>query len=281
MDSDVGIGRARYWFCRTAFGLLAVGLALLCIHDAVFLLQIFGFARALGPVQRNPGWFWLVNAPIPWTTFIGSLCLWGLWRVPFWQKRVLPLAVLNGIDAATWLLDHAEELGGEVPEAFRRHDWLVHVATMGFGWVELLLAASLATAVRLHLGDRKAAQSGRAAQLACALGLGVWALYALSQTDWTRWPLVRARIDMVTLLLILNVHAIQVAATFQVALLCMAAARCCTLYVDSWARYEAANDLLKSRSEIEEEIDLISPGRDHQGWEPYPNDSPGDGKRPF
>lgn len=253
MDFDGGIWRARYGLCRLGLGLLAVGLALLCLNDAVFLLRVFfGMARQFGPIQGKRGWFWLVNAPIPWTTFIGSVCLWGLWRTPFWQKRVLPLAVLNGIDVATWLLFNAEELGGEVPEALRRHDWLVHVATMGFGWTELLLTVSLATAVRQHLGDRKATQSGRVAQLTCTLGLGVWALYTISQTDWMAWPLVRAPLDVVAVLLILNQHGLQVLASFQAALLCLAASRQCGMYVASWTKYEAANDPLKSRSETEE-----------------------------
>jgi hypothetical protein len=279
MDWESDLWRGRYWLCRAGFGLLAVGLGLLCIYNVAFILQVFGLARRLGPIHRNPGWFWLVDAPIPWTTLIGSMCLWGLWRVPFWQSRVLPLILMNGADAACWLMDRAGALGLTTPEFARRHDWLMHLVTMGFGWLELFLTATLAASVSLHLGKESSQATGRSARALCTVGIAVWAVYALTQTDWLGWPLVRARIHPLTFLLILNTHVVLILASFQTALLCLAASRHCRQYVAAWSSYESSHDLLKSRSETAEELDLLRPARHRSPEAAQPNDSSTEGKR--
>lgn len=245
MDWDDPHWRSRYLVCRIGFGLLAVGLGLLCLANFSFLAQLFQVAPQLGQAQATPAWFWLVDAPIPWTTLLGSMLLLGLWKVRYWQSRVFFLVLMNAADAATWTLSNARQLGlglpGGVPLGRYRH--LVQLVTMGFGWFELLLTAALAGAVCVHLGRREGVElSLRAAQLLGAIGCSLWALTVLTQTEWRTWPPGRVPLfnnPMGILLLLVETFAQGVAA-FQIALLALTASRECRRYVAEWDRHEAA-----------------------------------------
>lgn len=255
MDVEPWEWRARYRLCQAGFSLLAVGLGLLCLAEVVQLLDVFGMARDIAQAQASPAWFWLVDAPIPWTTLIGSMLLVGQWKEPFWQGRALALALMNGVDAATWTLAHADRLGLTTGAGLGRYRWIVQVGTMGFGWFELLLTASLAAAVCAHLGSTEAQKRLPPARMVGTIGVSLWVIYALTQTNWTVWPVLARPLDRAGVLLLLASTALRAVACFQISLIGLTAARECRRYLVEWERHEAADPFQKHLDPDRDRID--------------------------
>jgi hypothetical protein len=249
--------RSRYRMCRAGFALLALGLGLLCLADVVHLLDAFDLAPELVRAQGTPTWFWLVNAPIPWTTLIGAMLLLGQWKLPFWQGRVLLLVAMNGVDALTWTLTHARQLGLDPGFRLGPYRWLIHLVTMGFGWFELLLTASLAAAVCAHLGNETARRRHQTAQMIGTIGVALWFIYTLTQTQWAAWPPMPNVPDPAGILVLLVSTFLRALACFQIALLGMTASRQCRQYLAEWDVHEGAGAYSRKPEPDRDEIDLF------------------------
>jgi hypothetical protein len=257
MDAEDHEWRSRYRLCRAGFSLLALGLGLLCLADTVLLLAIFRLAPDVAKARETPTWFWLVDAPIPWTTLIGSMLLIGQWKQPFWQGRAVLLTVLNGVDAATWTLSNADRLGIPPGVGLGSFGWAVYLMTLGFGWFELLLAASLAAAVCAHLGAEAAQRRHQTAQMLGAIGVSLWFIFALTQTNWAAWPPRGNFPDQAGRLLHLTAIVVRALTCFQIALLSLMASRQCRQYLVEWDRHEAADPFAKRPGPDRDEIDVF------------------------
>lgn len=255
MDTEPFEWRSRYRLCQAGFSLLALGLALLCLAEAVQLLDIFGVAPEIARAQSAPAWFWVVEAPIPWTTFLGSLLLIGRWKEPFWQGRAVLLTAMNGFDAYSWTLANADRLGLGVGGGMGRYGWLVHITTMGLSWFELLITASLAAAVCAHLGMQHVHRRFLPAQMICTVGASLWLIYSMTQTNWTVWPPMRTPANPAGVLLILASIALRTLACFQIALLGWTASRECRRYLAAWDRHESADPFNTSPPGDREPVD--------------------------
>lgn len=247
--------RSRYRLCQAGFSLLALGLALLFLAEAVQLLDLFGLAPEIARAQATPAWFWLVDTTIPWATLLGSLLLIGQWKEPFWQGRAVLLAVMNGIDAYTWTMAHADRLGLAPGGGVGRYGWLLHVTTMGLCWFELLLTASLAAAVCAHLGMQNLHRRYLPAQMVGTVGASLWFIFAATQTNWTIWPPVRTPPNPAGLLLILASMALRALACFQIALLGWTASRECGRYLAEWDRHESSDPFGTPKAHEDDRID--------------------------
>lgn len=240
--------RPRHGLGRVGFGLIALALGLLCVVEVSLLAYLFGAQHQVQALHDHPAWLWLVDAPITWGSLVGSYLLWALWNQPSWRRRAGLLLIMNAIDAGMWTVVHAEELGlGPEP---RELSWTFFLMASGLGWCELLLAASLAAEIAAQLGNSEAVDSGRNAYSVAIIGLILWAITALSQTDWGAWPLrLRPTAEYPILLLLMTVLLILL--TFLVTVLCLTAARLSGRYLREQARREVDDELLKSRSETE------------------------------
>ena len=269
---------SRLRLCRIGLQLTALALGLLCLSDLIHIdpfiavqfgwrgLGLFRFAQNL---ESQPVWYWGVGLTIPVTSLIGSFYFWGRWPEPSWQLRARALIVLNTIDMGSWLITNSHEMG--LTEFPFRHEWLVHLITLGAGWVELAITASLAEQIGRGLGeprpdrtdpqgepeeDGDAGRSGSVMTLT-TIGLMIWALMVFTQTQWT-WPLAmrpphnpRVPVNVTCWLMDIASIAIQLILTFQVTLMCLTVSRRCQRYVAEKRAEIEQHDLLVSRSESE------------------------------
>jgi hypothetical protein len=246
MDLEFDDPKPRYRLCQLGFGLIALALALLSVDLVCVLAMTFAPMQGLKALLDNPAWTWLVSTPITWASLIGSYFLWGRWNEPSWQRRAGLLVLLNASDAVFWALNHAQELG--LAEKAFPYSWIRAQITMGFGWVELLLIAGLATDVSLHLGKADASDGGRSARSLSLVGMGIWLFLFAVESTWLRMPF-RFRLQM--FLLHLGSLVLLTTASFQVTVLCAIASRQCKRFVAELNLREWDHDLLRSRSETE------------------------------
>lgn len=251
MDWDQPDPQRPYRACRRGFALLAIGLGLLCLTDVASLAYLFGLFPAYGHLRDLPFWTWGVDFPITATTLLGTLCLLQCWPVASWNRRVALLALMNGIDFVTWILTRSEELGVTLAPGIEAHSWFIQLLTLGLGWFELMLAASLAADVSAHLWNTGAGAAGRGVQVTSLIGAVLWAVIVVTRTNWEIWPIAPAPRGPDLALLMLLQTLLQAIATFQLTALCLYASRQCSQYVKHWERRDTSHDLLQSRSESE------------------------------
>lgn len=241
----------RYRLCQIGFALSGLSLGLLSFSSAAELGVFFSGQRNLFAIFQHPIWQWGVSAPITIGSFVGSYLLWGRWRDHSWQRRVGLLVLMNGIDLLLWgyrnLMQQPELLQGQ-NRAVVEHAWLQHLVTGGMGWAELMLFAGLAADVSAQLGSPQARSTGRTIQAICGIGLLLWGMESLTQTNWDRWPLVQNPLTVPALVMILLLMFLTALASFQVTTLCMAAARQCRRYVRE-LQHDDSHELLSSRSD--------------------------------
>ena len=253
MDVDFDEIRPVYRLCRAGFGLMALALGLLCIDSACYLIDPFRRNPELQRILASGWWSWLVGAPITWGSLIGSYALWGRWKAPIWQRRAGLLVLLNFLDLISWAIHHSADLGLKIAEP--PHPWLRENLTIAFGWVELYLTAALATDLIVHLGHR-APEFSRAAASFAMVGLTLSVLFFVSHTAWDLgWPLrFRGGINTpLGFLLWMGRNLVTAATSFLVTALCLVAAGRCGEYLAEIDRHaNAEHDLLKSRSETED-----------------------------
>jgi len=249
LDDDDNLA-GRYRLCQIGFTLSGLALGLLSLANASRLAVIFSGQWQLQWIFQTPLWDWGVAAPITLASFVGSYLLWGRWREITWQRRTGLLVLMNGIDVLLWakhvLAQLPELLPGQKPPV-SPHEWLEMLIIMGLGWSELVLYASLAADVSSQLGNEESRSTGRAAQTLCTVGLALWAMMFLTQTDWDRWPLIAKQTPAVVMMRLGETFLMALAA-FQVTILCMATARQCRRYVRE-LNYEDGHELLTSRSD--------------------------------
>jgi hypothetical protein len=244
--------RPRIRACRFGLGLIALALGLLCLSNMAFLSRLFGQGQAIGPILSHPLWRWGLGATIPWAALVGSYLLWGRWSDGSWQWRAGLLVLLNGVDAGLWVLDNALDLGLKLP-SLERHQWFTFVLTLGTGWLELGLTASLAAEALKRIGHQPpegvSVPQARAWSLV-AVGLVLWAMIAFGLTRWWDWPMLprmgRGRGGDLRLLVLLSV-VMQTILTFQVTAQALGASRLCRKALETADHPDM--DLLKSRSE--------------------------------
>jgi hypothetical protein len=256
MDLEFEDPRPRYRNTQLAFGLIALSLALLSFATAFDVGYVFTRNPKIAGVMERPEWLWLVNAPITWVSLIGSYLLVGRWTESTWQRRAGLLVVMNSIDAVLWTLSHAHQFG--LLEHKVGHFWLRMQIASGLGWLELMLIASMATDVSLHLGKNDAPDAFRSARSLCMIGLGLWLFMLIGQTDWFRWPLRPRRFDPQGFLLFLGSLILTTVASFQTTALSIIAARQCQRFGRELDRREWDHELLRPRSESENDKSVWS-----------------------
>ena len=243
--------RGRAWICRIGLQFTAIALGLLCLSDIMVLVSIVPEARAI--VRRLlalPVWSQGVHAAIPITGFLGALFLWGRWEDSSWRRAAGALFLLDGFDAMSWLVLDS----GLVVNSEFHHQWLLSIATEGFGWIELALTAWLAHAIAARLGSASETVT-RLAQTArgqCVIGLGLWLVFTIVATDWA-WPLQQGPLDLIGYLVFLCSRLVQATVTFQVTVLCLTVAWECRRFLRESSFGHDDQHLLRSRSETEGE----------------------------
>jgi hypothetical protein len=257
MDLERDERRYRYRFCRAGFGLIALGLALLCLDACGILAWLLTFNPRIRGVVRSDWWDWFVGTPIPWATLIGSYLLWGRSTDPSWQRRAGVLVLLNGADLVSWTIAHNEQLGLGLKDV--GHDWLRDQITSGLGWVEFMLFVSLAVEVSRELGKRTEADAGMATQSLATIGLIFWLLSFVTRTDWSTWPLAEKQFAQnqiaVILLIALGMSLLTAITAFHVTAHTIAAYRHCTGALAAMAAEDdAGEELLRSRSETSSDM---------------------------
>jgi hypothetical protein len=242
--------RRPYRLAGRGFALVALGLGLLCLSDVASLAYTFGMFPAYTKLVGSPAWTWGIDFPITAATLLGSLFLVRCWSVPSWVRRAGLLALMNGIDAVMWVLTRSEELGLNLATGLEAHEWALRLVTLGLGWFELMLAASLAADVSAHLWNMRAGAAGRGVQVTALMGAVLWAVIVVTRTDWEAWPIMPRPGAELFLLMLLQRLLVAIAA-FQLTVLCLHASRQCAHYVKEWERRDTSHDLLQSRSESE------------------------------
>jgi hypothetical protein len=245
--------RHRYRLCRVGFGLIAVGLWLLCINSALFLAFLGTLDRDILNLLHHPWWDWGVGAPITFTTLIGSYLLWGRSSDPVWVRRAALLVIMNFIDLVMWGAEHSEALGLRLGPI--GHDWLRFQVGKGLSWAEFILFASMAADMSRQIGKNPSPEKEMAARSLATVGLVFWAIVFVAQTSWeVSWPLQPKLVPQeisreVWHLTLFGTCLLTTVTTFQVAALNTAAFLQCGRAVNQMNQEDLAEDLLKSRSE--------------------------------
>jgi hypothetical protein len=248
-DDDTLAG--RYRLCGIGFALSGIALGLLSLSSGLStVLFLTGQSSLRLQIFQHPLWEWGVRAPITLGSFVGSYLLWGRWRATSWQRRAGLLVLMNGIDTLLWAKEviarQSVLLPGQQPPA-SHHEWLLHLFVIGIGWAELILFAGLAADVSGQLGNEESQNSGGVARTFSFVGVLLWAMMALTQTNWERWPLVHFRSAEWAIMMIGTEFLIALA-SFQVTVLCMSTSRQCRRYVRE-LNHDDGHELLASRSD--------------------------------
>jgi hypothetical protein len=260
MDPEREDLKVRYRLCKAGFSLNAIGLGLLCLNTAVVMAYMLTGEEDIRELLQNPLWDWLVGAPITWTTLIGSYLLWGRSKDPAWQRCAGLLVLMNFVDLMLWALEHGEALGLRLGDV--GHEWFRYQLGRGLGWAEFLLFTRLATDMTGLLGKPEAPEVGRSASSLASIGLILWALGFITQTDWRHgWPLVHRRLGPRFMLMRLGGNLLLTITAYQVAALNIAAARECGRALAAMDQEDQSHELLRSRSEPF--------GDDHNFWNPH------------
>jgi hypothetical protein len=274
MDLQQEEQRRRYQRYRVGFGLIALGVGVLFIDSGCHLAWYLTFHPELKSLVTSRWWDWALGTTITWGTLIGSYFLWGRLQDPSWQnragllvvmntdeaarklidsawqRRAGLLVVMNGIDLVTWVISHSEDLGLGLGTANHDNFWLLFQVSRGLGWAEFMLFASLAAELLAHLGRTEAIETGLAARSLCSIGLVLWVIAFISQTDWAHgWPLIQKPPGPRSFLLFLGTQLLWTIAAFQVTVLSIAACRLSGRAVAKMTSEEEGHELLKSRSE--------------------------------
>jgi hypothetical protein len=238
---------ARYRLCRAGFALSAMGLALMSLDTAFYLVWMVTMSPEVGQILSSPLWKWGVGSSVTWSTLLGPYLLWGRWKEPHWQQRAGLLVVLNLADVGLWLVRHGREFGLWPHEV--AHFWLRMNVTYASSWIQFGLWAGLAADVSAHLGGKANLHSKIKGQSLAMVGFMLWLLFFLDQTAWQRgWPLTPHRTPLTPLLWIGSMMLRTVTA-FQVAALCLLASRECTQILKELGSDHHALEALRSRSE--------------------------------
>lgn len=244
--------RPRYRLCRAGFILCAAVLVLQAADRACLLAALFGDVHDLLKLVRHPLWGWIVGTPITWGAVVGSYLLWGRWNEPRWQRQAGLLVLMNLVDAGLWIVEHGDALG--IRQGDVRYPWLIFQIGSGQQWFELMLLAGLATDLATHLGKAEAAETGRLARSWATGGAVIWSILLVTWTDWHRgWPFLFRPLTLETYLLLRGSEFVLILADFQVIILCVLAARECRRHLAELGSDDLGHDLLKSRSETEDD----------------------------
>lgn len=239
--------KPRYRLCKLGFALGAIALGLQCASISLNIVALFGGVEELQQLVTNPTWDLLVGTPITWSALIGSYLLVGRWNEPRWNRRVGLLLLMNAVDLAFWASDNARFLGFTIPEL--QDPWFRHVGGV-LQWFELMLFASLACDVLVHLDKTEAVEASVAARSFALVGLTLWAVRLLAFTNWgAGWPPQFRAMRPDALLLILGIEVILALTAFQGMLLNARASRECSALLDQLAKADRSHELLESRSE--------------------------------
>lgn len=239
--------RPRYQLCKLGFALASMALGLQCADLALGLsFQFFGLPE-VGQLVQNPYWRLVVGTPISWGALVAALLLLGRWEHAAWNRRAGLLLLMNAIDVGLWASDNSRLLGVDLK--LLEDPWLRYALSV-MQWLELMLFASLAAEVAVHLGRSEAGDSARLVRSLAIIGVIFWFLILLSCTNWLpgRGPVFRIQ-SLEVYLLLLGSHALLGITAFQVTILCSQAGRECQRLLLEMARSEQDDELLRSRSE--------------------------------
>ncbi len=250
MDQDEEVTQGRYALCQAGLAITAVSIGLLCLSSVILGSWILGARPFAERIHHTPFWKWGIDPLIPLTGLVGAYLLWGRWKLPSWQRRTGLLLLMNAVDVGLWVVLRADRLGLSVAPRVAELEWFLTVVSIGLGFFELILTASLAADVSLHLGHHSEARGGGLAEALAGLGVIVWLLLATTQTRWSGWPPVfRPTHDYRVLLSALIL--LRLGATFLVTALCLATARYCREYRLRLRHQQQMADPFRSRSETE------------------------------
>ena len=250
MELDREQERSTYRLSQFGFGFLSAALILASLlrlltlprffHGRQFLAWLFDSSLGHG-----------VDTPIVFGCLIGWYLLLGRWHTPSWQRRTGLLVVMGIVDTVLWLIDHQGDLGLRTGEI--GHLWFRENLGHALGWAEIVLVASLASEVLVHLGIGHAAETGRTTGTLAASGSMIWILLFFLRTDWkSGWPLmVRQGPREEAFLLYVASTLIWTVVLIQVTALSIAATRQCGKVLRNMAREDLENDPLRSASEQE------------------------------
>ncbi len=237
----------QFRWITVGFGLSAVGLALLCLDNALELGFILSFAPGLRKLLVHPVWSVGVSSGITMLTFLGSYALWRKLPGLVWTRYSTLLLLMNIIHVVFWLMDHHTQIG--LPNQQFEHAWLRLQASQIFNWLEFLAWLWLIRAFFQYLrqNDPDAASYGLFgiytgyAWFGMMVSLGI----ALGLTDWNHgWPLERVRWlgRMDSLMLATVTTMLGLAASFQMTLYCL---RCTAIARKSGAIFKHASQSQK------------------------------------
>lgn len=246
MESALEDPRPRYRLCRAGFALIALSLALLCAAKVSLLALMFGAHREVMALHGHPAWFWLVDVPVTWGALLGSYLLWGRWPGTNWHRRAGMLVLMNFADALMWTVDRLDRFGLE-PKSIDL-GWTFFLIANSLAWIEMVLAAGLASELAAHLGREPYQEVRQAVSTLAFIGSIVWGFLAITQTNWSLWPPGPGITPEFHLLLLITTILMTIPA-FQTTVLCLSASRFCAEYLRELDRKSREDPLLQSRSE--------------------------------
>jgi hypothetical protein len=158
--------------------------------------------------------------------------------------------LLNTVDAVMWTISRGERLGLGTEAVADRYAWLFFLTGVCLGYVELLLTAGLARDTIQELNGGRETQGVGVVQTLSLVGLIVWSMLALTQTDWSCWPPATWFGPEFPMLWLFTTAIVSILC-FLVTALCLTAARQLRQTRRLAETSEAGIDLLRSRSETE------------------------------
>ncbi len=238
---------------RRGFAVLALAIGLLCLAHATILALPFDEEGLVQTLRAQPFWMWLVDAPITWGSLLGSYLIWVACSETPWRRWAGLLVLMNAVDAALWTISRSDELGLPWSALGQRHHWSIFLVAAGLGWCELTILAGLALKLLVDAGLTKApvppGKPHSAVPGVASIGLVVWALFVVTQTDWTTW-LPRPLLGPAYPLLLLSSAALYTLASFLVTVQCLTVSRYCRKQAQVVARSgELGEDLISLPSE--------------------------------
>jgi hypothetical protein len=241
--------RKNYQLCRMGFGLLSLALVLASFTSILATTYLFTHLELCREIFRS-SWYHWIDAPIIWTSLLGTTLLWGRWESASWQRRTGLLLIMCLVDMVLWVMDQGTEL--QLINRDFGHEWLRGKLGQALGWAEFALLSTLACDYLIHLGAAHARETADSTRSLVIAGAMVWMLLFCSQTDWNEgWPLqphgvVRNREEF---LMTMAVVMIQTIVLIQVTALTMLAARQSSRVLEDMDRDDPFRDFLNPDSD--------------------------------
>jgi len=243
--------RKTYFLCQLGFGILAGALIVACFTELVSLPRMLLGGGKFNWLFSTKIWQWL-DTPVVFGCLIGWYLLFGRWRETSWQRRTGLLVVMGIIDACLWLAHHSDELG--LQTGVIGHEWFRMNLGHALGWAEIVLVATIASDLLVHLGIEQASEAGKATRSLAASGLTLWVVFLCITTNWRAGgpplgfgPLL---LDLVRLLY-MGSTLIWTVVLLQATALSIAATKRCAQTLKEMDEEDRQNDPLRSASDRE------------------------------